>query len=127
MRLCVSEDLLEKLHGCNEILSMQGEVLCHDATRSLFQSRVSQKLRHLYCLLGRGHPFLLLPHIDGEQKGEISQDVHGLRTRTITQQRQSLFECCPRCGSFILSPVGLPQSVNGFRQSFPVTLLQQPV
>src|SRR5258708_1692283 len=47
MRLRVHKDLLEKLHGCTEILSMQGEILCHDATRSLLQSRVSQKLRHL--------------------------------------------------------------------------------
>lgn len=69
----------------------------------------------------------MLPHVDSEQKGEISQDFHSLRTRTITQQRQSLFECCPRCCSFILSPVGLSQSVNGLRKSFPVTLLQQPV
>src|SRR6266536_1388450 len=126
IRLCMCEDLLEKLHGCHEILSVQGEVLCHDATRSLLQSRVSQKLRHLYCLLGTGHPFLLLAHINSEQKGEIGQDVQGLCTRTITQQRQSLFECCPRCGSFILSPVGSSQSVNGLRKSFPVTLRQQP-
>src|SRR5256885_12843747 len=43
-----------------------------------------------------------------------------------SQQRQSLFERCPRCGSFVLPPVGLSQSVNGLRKSFPVTLLQQP-
>src|SRR6266568_4011175 len=42
MRHRVPEDLLEKLHGCHEIFSMQGEVLRHDATRSLLQSRVSQ-------------------------------------------------------------------------------------
>src|SRR6266568_6264909 len=126
IRLCVPEDLLEKLHGCHEILSMQVEVLCHDATSSLLQSRVSQALGHLYCLLGKGHPFLLLPHVDSEQKGEISQDVHGLRTRTITQQRQSLFKCCPRCCSFILSPVGSSQSMHSLRKRFPVTLLYQP-
>src|SRR6266536_167963 len=127
IRLCMCEDLLEKLPGCHEILSVQGEVLCHDATRSLLQSRVSQKLRHLYCLLGTGHPFLLLPHINGEQKGEIRQDVHRFCTRTIPQQRQSLFERCPRCCSFIQLPVGSSQSVNGLRKCFPVTLLQQPV
>src|SRR6266487_720252 len=127
MRLGVLKDLLEKLYGCNKILSMQGEVLGHDAPRSLLQSRVSQKLRHLYCLLGTGHPFLLLPHINGEQKGEIRQDVHRFCTRTIPQQRQSLFERCPRCCSFIQLPVGSSQSVNGLRKCFPVTLLQQPV
>src|SRR5581483_11475089 len=127
IRLCILEDLFEKLHCCHEICSLQREVLRHDATCSLLQAHVSQALSHCNGLLGTDHPFLLLPHINREQKREIRQDVHGLCTRTITQQRQTLFERCPRLCSFILLPVGPSQPVDDPRKHFLVTFRPQPL